>query len=275
MKKREKIGLAVFISMTLLAGMIGYGVDNLTGEAKGNSLGMGIWLTLPLLTGIVIRLINKEWKGFGVRPRLKKNLVWYLMALLAFPLLTMVVVVLGMICGVTTIGKVELEAVISVFIGCFIGNFIKNIFEEFAWRGNLVPFLEKTKIKDGGLYVGCGLIWGCWHIPYYLFLLPDSYFVGTSRVATALSGLIVIIAMTPLFIELYRITKSVWPCVILHTMPNVIYSIFMMYPDMLFVSEKGEMFFSPISGALMILLMLGAGIGLRAYRKGKEINTID
>lgn len=271
MKKGEKVGLAIFIIVTLLAGVMGYCIDNIVvGQEKGNSLGIAVWIAAPLLTGIIIRVVNKDWIGFAIKPRIKHNLLGYLIAFLTFPILTMIAIMLGMICGVTTLGKINVEAVLSLFMSGFIGAFIKNIFEEFAWRGNLVPFLERTKLGDMGLYACTGLIWGVWHVPYYMFFLPDSAFVSKERVMTTIIGVILVVAMTPLFVELYHITKSVWPCVILHAVPNVMHNILFINPDMIHVTDEGDFFFNPISGVVMIILMFVAGIGLRAYRVTKE-----
>ena len=56
MSKRDIITLAVFVFVTITAGGLGYLLDQvLTEQPEGNSLGMGLWLVFPLLTGIVLR----------------------------------------------------------------------------------------------------------------------------------------------------------------------------------------------------------------------------
>ena len=86
MSKRDKIILAIFIFITITAGFFGYLLDQvLTDQPEGNSLGMGLWLVLPFLTGTVLRIINKDMKQMGVRPHFKHNLKWYAVAVLAFP----------------------------------------------------------------------------------------------------------------------------------------------------------------------------------------------
>ena len=63
MSKRDKITLAIFVFITITAGFFGYLLDQvLTEQPEGNSLGMGLWLVLPFLTGIVLRIINKDMK---------------------------------------------------------------------------------------------------------------------------------------------------------------------------------------------------------------------
>ena len=61
MSKRDKINLTLFVFVTITAGIFGYLLDQiLTEQPEGNSLGMGLWLVLPFLTGIVLQIINKE-----------------------------------------------------------------------------------------------------------------------------------------------------------------------------------------------------------------------
>lgn len=276
MCKREKIGLAILILMTLLSGAIGMGIDHIiVGQPKGNSLGIGFWLVAPLLTGIMIRIINRDWKGFGIKPRIKQNIGWYLVALLVYPILTLIVILIGAACGVIILGKIEFDVMLSLFMSSFIGAFIKNIFEEFAWRGNLVPFLERTKLGDLGLYLCVGMIWAGWHILYYMYFLPDSIFVDTTRELMTIVGCLTVILITPLFVEIYRMTHSVWPGLILHAMINVVESMLSSQPQMMTIAKKGQFFFDPISGVMMMALMLAMGIGLRFYRVSKENKVIE
>lgn len=75
MKKRDKITLIIFIFVTITAGLWGYLLDNvLTEQPEGNSLGMGVWLVLPFMTGIVLRIMNKDLNEIGVRPNFGNNL---------------------------------------------------------------------------------------------------------------------------------------------------------------------------------------------------------
>ena len=70
-----------------------------------------------------------------------------------------------------------------------------------------------------------------WHITYYMFFLPDEYFTEISRPMMAVVGIVLMIFWSPLFVELRRLTKSVWPCVILHSMEDAV-------PTMLFVTAN-------------------------------------
>ncbi|TFH05566.1 MAG: CPBP family intramembrane metalloprotease, partial [Methanosarcina sp.] len=57
MNKKVIRNVVVFIVVVILSGWIGVLVDSvLTEQPKGESLGMGIWLVLPMLTAIAITI---------------------------------------------------------------------------------------------------------------------------------------------------------------------------------------------------------------------------
>ncbi|MBO5246447.1 MAG: CPBP family intramembrane metalloprotease [Eubacterium sp.] len=268
MKKREMITLAVFVFVTITAGMWGYLLDQiLTEQPKGDSLGMGLWLVLPLLTGIVLRIINKDLKQIGVRPNFKNHMKWYAVAVLVFPCVMLISILTAKAVGGLTVGKIESGVLVGLILTTFFSNCIKNIFEEFAWRGCLVPYLEKTRMNDGLLYVTSGLIWGMWHITYYMFFLPDEYFTEISRPMMVMVGIVLMIFWSPLFVELRRVTNSVWPCVILHSMEDAVPTLLFVTTDIFRIEETYSLMLDPISGIVPTVLVLFAGLGVRMYRK--------
>ena len=205
MNKRDKIALAIFVFVTLTAGIFGYMLDQvLTDQPEGNSLGMGLWLVLPLLTGIVLRIINKDLKEIGARTNFRNNMKWYGVAVLVYPFIMLISIIIAKAGGGLTIGKFESGALFALMLTTFFGSCIKNIFEEFAWRGCLVPYLEKTKMNDWLLYFTSGLVWGMWHITYYMFFLPDEYFTETSRPMMVVIGIVLMI----FWCSVRRITKA-------------------------------------------------------------------
>ena len=83
MLKNSKRNLIYFIIITLISGWIGVFIDLiLIGQPEGNSLGMGIWLVLPFLCGIVFRIRKKDWKGFGLSLNIKTGWKGYVIAFL-------------------------------------------------------------------------------------------------------------------------------------------------------------------------------------------------
>jgi membrane protease YdiL (CAAX protease family) len=109
------------------------------------SLGVLIWLISPLTANLLLRSLGKEgWKDFGIAPNLKSGWRWYLAALLIIPVISLIMIGLGVLAGVTdTTGfsKQGMSALISLLGLGIAGNLVKNLFEEFAWRGYLTPRL--------------------------------------------------------------------------------------------------------------------------------------
>lgn len=100
MNKRDKITLWIFVFVTITAGFFGYLLDQiLTEQPEGDSLGMGLWLVLPFLTGIVLRIVNKDIDQIGVRPNFKHNFKWYTVAVFAFPCTMLISIVVAKITG--------------------------------------------------------------------------------------------------------------------------------------------------------------------------------
>lgn len=271
MNKRDKIALAIFVFVTLTAGIFGYMLDQvLTDQPEGNSLGMGLWLVLPLLTGIVLRIINKDLKEIGARTNLRNNIKWYAVAVLVYPFIMLISIIIAKAGGGLTIGKFESGALFALMLTTFFGSCIKNIFEEFAWRGCLVPYLEKTKMNDWLLYFTSGLVWGMWHITYYMFFLPDEYFTETSRPMMVVIGIVLMIFWSPLFVELRRLTNSVWPCVILHAMEDAVPTLLFVTTDVFRIKKSLSIMIDPISGFITTAILLLIGLSLRRYRIKKN-----
>lgn len=89
-------------------------------------------------------------------------------------------------------------------------------FEEIGWRGILQPILDK-KLPLAISRLLQGIIWGVWHIPLW--------FIENSNQSNMnfLSFLLYCIAFGFMLGELYRLSKSVIACVLLHAWGNVIF----------------------------------------------------
>lgn len=269
--KRDKIMLAVFLFVTITAGSFGYFLDQLlTEQPEGNSLGMGLWLVLPFSTGVVLQMINKDWSRIGVRPNFKNNFKWYTIAFMIFPCITLVSVILAGISGGLIVREIEINALFGLMLTTFIANFIKNIFEEFAWRGYLLLNLQKLGMNDWYLYLTNGFIWGMWHITYYMFFLPDEYFTEISRPMMVIVGTVLMIFWTPMFVEIRRLTNSVWPCVILHSMEDAVPTMLFVTANVFQIEERYSVMLDPIYGIVPTALVLFVGLGLRKYRVKRE-----
>ena len=158
--------------------------------------------------------------------------------------------------------KLNIGKIMFVFFGVFAGSFIKNIFEECAWRGFLTERLIKLNVSDGLMYFITAIIWFMWHIPYYLVLLSGN---GTTknRIKLIIIAFITLGCWIMMFTELYRLTRSIWPCVVLHATVNSLVVI----NDYISISSGKGLFLSYDTGIISLVICIYIGICLRRYRK--------
>lgn len=272
-KKKTIIGIIIFTVIVIISGWLGILVDSiLVEQPEGDSLGMGLWLVLPLLTTIMIILFLKDSrKDIGFKPNFKGNIKWYLASVLIFPFVTGIILIIGATTKWIDLSALNLKRFFLVFCATLLVNFIKNIFEETVWRGYLTSQLVKLKLNDWKIYLIVGGVWGMWHIPYYLVFLPvaDMYTIlPVSRAIFALVAIITMLCWSVMFVELYRVTNSVWPCVILHMVEDSLINP-LVISGYISIAAGKEILVSPITGIITSILYLAVGFGIRAYRRQK------
>lgn len=263
--------ILIFTLVVLLSGWLGYYLDQSMPPQPGEeTLGMALWLVLPLLTTLLLRAFAGDgWKDIGFRPRLGENAKWYFVSFLIFPLVTALILIMGRLLGWIDFSHFKTGDYLSVFAASLLPNFIKNIFEEFVWRGYLTTKLLQLQIKDTWLYLIVGGIWGIWHLPYYLFFLPEgqiSQILPVERGVFALLAIVTMIFWTVMYVELYRITGSIWPAVILHMSEDSVINHLVLDQHIMIAPGK-EFLISPISGILSMVLYLLVGLTLRQLRE--------
>lgn len=216
--------------------------------------------------------MNRDWKDIGVLPNFKGNMKWYGAAIAIYPVMTVIIVGLAWLFNNASISNVELNSVLSLIGVSIAGNFIKNIFEEFSWRGYLTPKLIELKLNDWMLYLVSGLVWALWHAAYYMVFLPDSYFETTSRMGFLLIGCVLMVAWSIMYVEMYRLTKSVWPCVLMHTLEDGVPTLLLSVAGVISLTKTGDLWFSPTTGIITTILFVGFGLWLRSIRIKRERN---
>ena len=275
-KNNPNLHLSIFVILVLASGWLGVLLDSLlTEQPEGNSLGMGLWLILPFLTSLLLRTIGRDWKDIGIKLNLKGNVKWYVVSLSIYPLVTIITVSLALLLGVSNLAHFEISSLFPLIFVSIISNFIKNIFEEFTWRGYLTPKLIERKVNDWLIYLISGLIWALWHAAYYLVFLPNQYFESVSRLDMLLSGCILMVSWTVMYVEIYRITKSVWPCVLMHAVEDAVPTVLVTITGIITFTKSGDFWLNPISGVIATILFLGIGLLLRSIRitKERELNS--
>ena len=262
----------IFTAVVALIGWIGAWIDSLSpangAHGEPDTLGAAIWLAAPLLTVVLLRTFGGDgWKDMGLKPQLRGNMPCYLLALSVYPLIYGITLSLGVCFGWVDVSRFSLNAYLPVFGFWLAFEFVKNIFEESVWRGYLTPKISLLIRRDWLFYGVVAAIVSLWHVPYYLFFLGEDYlmaFFPYGRDVMACYSLFVILCWTPLFVEMFFLTRSLWPCIIMHTVEDALNPLvsegFVRIPD------NRVLLVSPTYGLIPMMLFLLLGLYLRKRR---------
>lgn len=266
--------LAIFSIIAFAIGWIGVWLDGLLpDQEEEETLGMGIWLVSPLIVVIILRtFLGDGWKDAGLRPNFSGNLHWYAIAFLIFPLVALISLSLGATLGWMDFSGFDAGSYLSVFGTLFIVNIVKNIFEESVWRGYLTAKLIALNISDLSIYLIAGLVWGLWHLPYYMEFLPEEAMytvLPVSRIAFSVIAIGNMVVWTVMFTELFRLTGSVWVVVLLHAVEDAVIN-HLIIDGYVVISAGKEILISPICGIIPTAIYLLIGLVLRQQRIQKQ-----
>lgn len=272
-KKTTIRNLIIFTIVVITSGWLGRGLDVLMGNPSKDSLGMLLWLIIPLAASLLLRTFAGDgWKDIGIKPSFKKNVTWYIIALCIFPIVTILNLFIGNSLGWITFSNFKLSLFFQAFLGAILPNFFKNIPEEFVWRGYLAPKVYSLNLNDFMLYCIVGLVWGLWHIPYYLFFLDSATFQSVTMLNIAVFiplSIIVMISWSVVFVELRLLTNSVWPVVLMHMIEDAFVNPLFLGGFIQIIQSK-DLLISPIYGIVSIVFYTAIGFGLRQLRKKRN-----
>ena len=267
--------LTFFIIFVLASGWLGRGLDVLMGNPSAESLGMLLWLIMPLGVMLLLRTFAGDgWKDFGIKPNFKGNLVFYIIAILLFPVMTALVLIIGSSFGLITFPNFSPNTsglLLQAFALGLLPQFIKNIFEEAPWRGYLAPKVYSLGLNDFVGHTIVGLVWGAWHIPYYLFFLDRAILSNFTTLNVAIYiplAIVVMISWSFVYGEIRLLTNSFWPAVLMHMMEDA-FLIQLFIGNHIQIKPGSDWLISPMNGLLMSFFFIVCGVGLRQLRKQK------
>lgn len=250
---------------TVGGGWLGIWLNTVTGNTMPpmQSLGALIWLISPALSGFAMRALGGDgWKDSGFGLHLISGWKWYLMALLVYPLASLLIFVLGTLFGITSADGFAVQGFNSYLSAAgviFAGSLMKNFFEEFAWRSYLTPRLEAAGVHPLVNHTLVGILWMSWHLPYYYYYLDrvqlESAITTSIPVFIAL-GYLVMIPTAILFGELRLISKSTWTVFLLHQVINAVSMPLLMNG---FIEVNGPLapIFTPTNEGVIVSLLFG------------------
>jgi hypothetical protein len=270
---RNIIIVALF---TVGGGWLGIWLNNTTGNTQPpmESLGVLVWLTSPALAGILLRAFGGDgWDDFGFGLNLRSGWMWYIVAILIYPLVAIFIFEVAHVIGVISADGFAVQgfgAYASIVGVMFVGSLMKNIFEEFAWRGYLTPRLEAAHVHPILNHLIVGILWWAWHLPYYYYFFDQTqlkaYLGETGLTVFLIIALIDLIPTAMLFGELRLLSKSVWTGFILHQLINALSTPLILNRFIKLNGTAGTIL-SPTSDGIVISILFGvAGWLLYQYR---------
>ena len=263
------IRLGVFTALTLASGWIGLLVDDALGTAHSlQGQGSLVWIMTPILVGAVLALSDPSLRRSYAASWLPGKLRAYGVAIGVFPLSFVVAIAVGWAAGVLSPGGLgAFGGAVAVSV---LPTVLKNIAEEGAWRGYLTPALLRRRLPDPAVWLVVGVVWGVWHLPYYLWFLDESLLRSVLDVPPLVYALIAVpvtICWTPLFTELRILSGSFWPGLIAHSIANL--SQIPVSLGGLPIAPGWGLLVSPVVGIIPNAIVLAGGRGLWARRTGR------
>jgi membrane protease YdiL (CAAX protease family) len=267
--------LVIFVFLVIALGWIGKGLDTLMGAtAESPGIGFFLWLIAPLTASFLLRAFAGDgWKDLGIRPAFKGNGLWYAASILAYPVSTAFILLIGSALGAVSFPQSTSASLMVLVQGIaisFVPWFVKNIFEEFGWRGYLAPKMYGLPIQ---IFVGhalVGIIWASWHLPYLSAIQGPSAQNMLTLIPFFYLGCM---AHSIVYGEIRLATSSVWPAVLMHTVGSALLNTLVLQGVM--VQATGmEFLVSPgVEGLLGSVFFVLAGIGLHLWRKKQRIGA--
>jgi membrane protease YdiL (CAAX protease family) len=268
-EKRTKRNLVIFTLAVLGLSILAWIIEPFTvppNAAPGTAgLGQLLWIISPLLVMVLLRTFGGDgWADFGLRPRFKGNGFWWLASIFIFPVVILLIVLIGSITGGIDLDTNLLASAPAALTTLLISALVKNIFEEFAWRGYLAPRMYSLNKNIWLSHIVVGLVWGAWHLPFAFALWP--YLTPAMLPVFVPLLLIGTVSQSIVYGEIRLATNSVLPAWIMHSIGNAVGN-FLILSEALKLQSGQELIFTPgAEGIVSIILMFAIGFWLHRRR---------
>ncbi len=236
------------------------------------SLGALVWLALPALAGLLLRLLGGDgWQDAGLGLNLPGGWRWYLAALWIYPLGAALAGGLALALQAINLAGFAaqgLQAYLAAAGALFGASLVKNLFEELAWRGYLTPRLAAANVHPLANHAAVALVWWAWHLPYYAYFLGRADLQAAAPYGAPLFLGLALVNLLPtalLFGELRLNSRSIWPGFLLHQVINAL-SMPLVLNGFITSRSWTSLIFSPSNDSLLMGLLLGLA-GWWMYRR--------
>ncbi|UZN02663.1 CPBP family intramembrane glutamic endopeptidase [Cellulomonas sp. S1-8] len=211
-------GVAVYAVGVLTLSVLGSLL--LAGAAdKATSPGALLFVLGPVLMAVALRTLGREgWADAGLRLGHRRR--WYLVTALMFPVLTAVVVAVGLLSGGMSPGSGGLSLLVTLTVAGLVPRLLFAAFEEWGWRGYLEPRLAALGVPPLRRHLAVGALWAVWHVPYIVAM--GSQYTELHLAVQLPLFVLACLAMAVIWGVARDRTGSVWPAVLGHGVANAI-----------------------------------------------------
>lgn len=223
--------------------------------ARKNDIGGLVFIIGPILMMVILRTFGRDgWKNAGLKLNFRNNNKWYLVSIIVFPVTFFIIIILGILTGVTSI-EVSTTSFLQLFATGIVAQFLPRMFfalcEEFGWRGYLDPQLTLLKITGVKKHLIVGLIWVVWHLPLILTTdytdIPLQVFLPIFTIGIMIAAIV--------YGQIRKYSQSVWPAVIMHGVANTI-AFAIIDKQLIVFNNKLLVYLSPESVLVIVLWLL-------------------
>ena len=138
----------------------------LGGDPTSPGLGFLIWGTAPILVSLLMRAVTRDWSDLGAKPAIRKNVRWYLVSLLAYPVVIVLALFIGSMISASSVSEFSIGPFFQAALPAMVIFFFFALFEEVGWRGYLAPKMYSLGINVYVAHALVAIVWASWHLPY-------------------------------------------------------------------------------------------------------------
>ena len=242
-------GVVTYAVGVLVLATLG-GLVMTSSDDPSTSAGALLFVLSPILLAVGLRTIGREgWADAGLR--LGRERGWYAFALLLFPALFAVPIVLGALTGDVHVAPGAGPRFAALLATGFLARMTFAAFEEFGWRGYLEPRLAALGVPALRRHLAVGALWAVWHVPY-IVAFGDGY-TDLPLAAQLPLFTVAVLAMAVIWGVTRDRTGSVWPAVLGHGIANAV-AFPLLATDVVVIDSP--LFFSARPEGLVVLPLL-------------------
>lgn len=261
--RKKTIWSIVIFSVATIA--LAFIAPLLGGSPSSFGPGFVLWGAAPLLVAILIRTFTRDWSDSGFKPYFTRNARWYLISIIAFPIMTLLTIAIGNSASFASFSGFKLLPFLKLFLTAFSGFIIFALFEEIGWRGYLAPKLASLKMNTFLASGIVAIVWTTWHLPYIKEL---AWVYSSENLLSFIPRFyLAMFAFAILYNEIRILTGSVWPAVLMHCVAN---SFGHPLTAEFLTIAPGKDYLVSASGIFMILFAGLLGIAINRWRVRKE-----